>query len=138
MIAATNPKDHELYEQHTGYTVGPDFRGIKYVENDEVLAVIGYDHWTPAAVQMHIWCGDMRAFKDKTLLRAAFEYPFEQAKKVVALAVTPADNVASLKFSDWMGFKEIGRVKDGWAVGVDMIVKEIRKDACPWLGAKNE
>ena len=134
-LAPTTQADHELYEQHTGYRTSGDFRGIGCTDKEtgETLAVVGYDYWTPNAVQMHIWIKDMKALVGRVLLKEAFAYPFEQAGRTVVIATTPADNTDCLAFTKWIGFTELYRIKDGWSIGVDMVIQELRKDNCPWL-----
>ena len=134
-LGPTTDADHQLYEQHTGYRTTSDFKGIKAVDDKtgETIAVVGYDYWTPNAVQMHIWIKDMKALNGRVLMREAFAYPFEQAGRGVVIGTTPADNEACLAFTKWIGFVELYRIKDGWSVGVDMVIQELRKENCYWL-----
>jgi hypothetical protein len=32
-----------------------------------------------------------------------------------------------------MGFRETFRLKNGWDIGVDMVLKEMHRDECRWL-----
>lgn len=49
------------------------------------------------------------------------------------IGLTPADNEKSVKFNEHIGLREIGRITDGYKIGVDFIVTRIDRDTCRWL-----
>lgn len=129
-----NRDDFVLYEKHTGYRVDPnEFRALKAVKDGKVLGIIGLDYWTPAAVQMHVWIGSPAALRGGIFLREAFRYAFHTNGRKVAFGIIPSDNEKALKFIWNVGFTEIARLKDGWDVGTDMVINEIRPGNCRWL-----
>ena len=126
--------DYRLYEQNTGYIVNPvQFRGLKAVKDGKILGIIGLDYWTPTAVQMHVWVGSPMALRGGRFISEALRYAFITCGKKVAFGIIPSDNVKALKFIWHVGFVEIGRLKDGWDNGVDMVINEIRPGNCRWL-----
>lgn len=127
-------EDHLLYEQKTGYRTDPaEFRAIKAVKDGKILGIIGFDYWTPTAVQMHVWIGTPAALRDGIFLKEVFTYAFVTNKKKVAFGIIPSDNVKALKFIWNVGFTEVTRLKDGWDDGIDMVINEIRPGNCRWL-----
>ena len=139
MIIASTKEDEQFFFEKVSYKPGADFKGIKLVDGSSILAMVGYDYWTENSVQMHVWFGDSpAALKGREFLHEVFSYPFEFAKRGIAIGVTPAHNVASLRFQRFLGFEEKYRILDGWAIGDDMIISELRRENCVWLRPLNE
>jgi hypothetical protein len=133
LMQPTGPQDNVRFQQETGYRIGPDFRGIKAVVDGEIIGMVGYDLWTPNSVNMHVLACVPIAMMSPAVVRNVFEYPFVQAGRSVVIGNIPGYNDKCLAITEWLGFKEIYRIKDGWEKGVDMVVKEMRKEDCRWL-----
>ena len=118
------------------YSPSRDVRSVVFEDNGEVMCAAVYDHWTVYAVQMHVWSGNPKYLFNPEFLRAAFSYPFVFANKGIAFAVTPGDNTASLAVSRSLGFGEVSRIKDGWDLGTDMVIQELRRENCRFLEAQ--
>lgn len=128
MIRAATPNEVEYVCSQLPIPYQP---GIKGVIN--AGAMVLYDGWTPNAVQLHVYSTGPRFLLDPVYIKEIFTYPFVQCGKSLAYVVTPANAEASLKVSRALGFREVFRQKDGWDVGIDMIVKEMRKEDCKWI-----
>ena len=96
-----------------------------------IVGMVGYDGWTHTACSMHVAIETPAAVR--ALLRPAFDYAFNHKQRKVVLGITPGDNAAALRFNRHLGFSQVHRVKDGWAEGIDLVVQEMRRDACRWL-----
>jgi RimJ/RimL family protein N-acetyltransferase len=129
MIIAANGLQIGLLCQATGLVPTPHVKGVAQVIDGVTTAVVGYDRWTENAVEMHIWIHRMTP----AFVRAAFEYPFVQAGKGLVLGVTPGNNTAALALNERLGFKVVHVVKDGNAVGEDLVIQEMRKRDCKWV-----
>lgn len=132
MIQAATPEDILVFSKLVSYKPTSGFRGIKLVKDNVIRAMVGYDRWAPNSVQMHIYISDKFAMNHQ-FVREAFTYPFVTCDKGVAIGVTPADNLDALKFNENIGFVETYRMKDGWDVGVDVVVQEMRRENCRWI-----
>jgi hypothetical protein len=133
MIEATNADDLAEFMSATSYVPTQNFKGIKLTTVDgELRAMVGYDFWTHNAVQMHIWIKHPEAYLDREFIQEAFSYPFNNGRNLV-IGVTPGDNKRALEFNRKIGFVETYRVKDGWSLGTDMVIQEMRLDQCRWL-----
>lgn len=62
-----------------------------------------------------------------------FNYVFNTCDKGVIIGVTPSNNERALRFNKRVGLTEIYRIKDGYAVGIDYVVQELRKENCKYL-----
>ena len=102
-------------------------------ENGGVGAMAIYDRWTPTAVEMHAYsAGPQYVFRPE-FCKAIFEYPFVQQNKMLAFAVTPCDNIASIALARFLGFREVYKIRDGWDLGTDMVIQELRRENCRFL-----
>lgn len=133
MIQAANATDVEQFMKATSYRPTEDFKGVKLVREGELVAMAGYDFWTPNAVQMHIWIPKKSGFT-REFIREGLRYPFQIGNRKLIVGVTPGDNLLALEFNRRIGFVQKYRVKDGWSDGVDMVLQELRREDCRWLG----
>lgn len=112
------------------YNPTEGLRGITYGEG---LAVVGYDNWTPNSVFMHCWSRATHPWFDKRYLKEIFRYPFEICGKGLVIGCTQGDNTPIIEFCRRVGFTETYRVKDGWKLGTDLVIQEMRRENCRWL-----
>jgi hypothetical protein len=133
VIEAATWEDIQRFKLAVSYTPSADCKGIKIHEGGEIQGIVLYDYWTENAVQMHVWIPDPRCLSGRVFFREAFRYPFELGNRGLAIAVTPAHNTASLRLQKFLGFVEKYRIQDGWAIGEDMVISELKRENCVWL-----
>lgn len=133
MIARTAPPEHfPWFTERTGYLMPSDFTAIEAVDGaGRILGMVGFDHWMPNSAHIHLAMDSAAAVLP--LLRKAFEHPFQRARVGVLVAVIAASNPKMLRLAERLGFRETGRIRDGWAVGSDSIVLDMRREECRWL-----
>src|SRR5688572_9038174 len=117
------------------YNPTAGLRGITYGDGD---AVVAYDNWTHNAVFMHCWSRATKPWFDRRFLREIFRYPFEICGKGLVIGFTQGDNAPVLKFCHRVGFRETHRVRDGWKLGTDLVIQEMRRENCRWLKERSE
>lgn len=124
----------ELLELCRGLQYSPhtDLKGLTGIDgNGRIAAVIGFDGWTYGAVCLHSWIRDKSALS-REFLREVCLYPYRSGRKVL-VGNTPANNAEALRFNKHYGFKEVHRIRDGYAPGVDLVIQELRLDeSCRW------
>ena len=101
-----------------------------------IVAAIVLDSWTANSCTAHI------AIEDPLVLRHGFlelgcDFIFNHANRGVVIGLVPANNHKALKFDKHIGFKEVYRIKDGYAVDVDYVILEMRRESCRWLTPRN-
>jgi len=133
VIRASTHQEIGVLCNRTGLVPTPYMKGISLISENRILAVAGYDRWTDNCVEMHIWAD----FLIPGFVRAAFEYPFIQAGKGLVIGVIAGNNVAALSFTQRLGFEVKYVIKDGNAVGVDLVLQEMRKENCRWIRRLN-
>lgn len=92
--------------------------------------VAGYDKWTHNAARLHLLLGH---YVSMDFFREAFRYPFVIAKKNVLVAEITESNMRSRKLALHLGFHELARIADGWAVGDDTVIYTLRRANCRFL-----
>lgn len=133
-VHATPTSGFAWMTERSGYTPGPGFRAL-HVEDaaGRVLAMVGFDGWTPAAVWMHVAVDAPHVAR--TLLRFAFDYAFRQCGKHHVMGLVRASKVGLLEMSRRAGFAEVARLRGGWAADEDMVILQMRRDECRWIPA---
>lgn len=132
MVRAATLEEFRWLTERTGYEPGAGFRAIVQEAGGRLLGLVGFDGWTPGAVWMHVATEAPGACRG--LLRAAFRYAFEEAGRRVALGMVRASNKRSLRLAERLGFREVGRLREAWAPGEDMVLLEMRREECRWIG----
>ncbi len=115
------------------YSPSSGFRGISYVVQSSTLAVVAYDNWTDNAVFMHCWSQATKPWFDSRYLHEIFTYPFQTCNRGLVIGLTQGDNVPIIEFCRRVGFKETYRIKDGFKLGTDLVIQEMRREDCRWL-----
>ena len=110
-----------------------DTKGIVSVnERGEYDAACVFDAWAPNSVQAHI-CIENPFVIRSGFLHECFDYVFNQCGRGIMLGPVPSDNKEALRFDKHIGFTELGRIKDGYDIGIDWVILEMRKENCRWL-----
>jgi hypothetical protein len=115
----------------THYSPGHDWKAIEAINGkNELQGLVLYDHFTPNSAQIHVYV--VNPFGCLRLRREAFRYPFEMLQRNVLIGIVESQSKA-LKFALELGFREVGRVKDGFSDGSDSVILEMRKHECKWV-----
>ena len=116
--------------------IGASFRAMEAVDaQGRILAMVGFDGWTPAAVMLHVALEHPGALRH--VLRPAFGLVFDPeprgCAKTLINATVLGDNAKSLRLVKHLGFRETHRVRDGWDRGIDIVLFEMRRQDCRWV-----
>jgi RimJ/RimL family protein N-acetyltransferase len=130
------PEHYPWIAERAQLVLSPGFRAIEAVDAEErILGMVGFDGWTPGAVSMH------QAIEHPIALRRllgpafgiAFDPPPLGAGKRTVIGTVLSTNAAALRLDRHVGFREVGRITDGWDAGVDLVMLEMRKEDCRWI-----
>lgn len=118
--------------ERTGCSLMQDTRVIKAVDDTgRTRGMVVYGGWAENSVQVHMAVDTPLAWR--ALLPGVFTYPFLEAGRGILLGTIRSDNRKALILVRHLGFEVIHRVRHGMAVGVDMVLVEMRRENCPWL-----
>lgn len=98
-----------------------------------IRAVATYNMFYDGGCHMHVASDGSRAWANRGVLRAGFEYPFVQLGLSRLTAPIPCDNVASQILALKLGFSFEGRLR-GYYSGIDAIIFGMTRDECRWVG----
>jgi hypothetical protein len=96
-----------------------------------VLGVVAFTGFWGRVCSVHL-AGEGN-WVNRNLIWRSFDYPFRQVGVQAVLAPISAGNARSLNFAQRMGFKEVHRIRDGWADDVDLIILQLLREDCHWL-----
>ena len=68
----------------------------------------------------------------RSILREVFTYVFYQLDCKVAIGWVSSGNAKSMRLTQHLGFKEVGRIADGCSDG-DLVYFAMRKTECRWI-----
>jgi hypothetical protein len=123
---AAVPADYEAFTAATHYYPGPQFGGIVAWfwdgQHNVTAGMVGMDGWTNTCVSMHWYIKYPRCLLP--LWREVLKYLTLHGKRKI-IGTTPSNNTRALRtMFDKLGWQQIARIKDGWDVGVDIIISE--------------
>lgn len=128
-VRAATPGDFAWFQVRTGYLLPANARGLAVGEPPR--AMVAFDGWKPNSACAHVSIEAPGACRH--LLTEAFRYAF--AAVGVLVAMIRANNLRSIRLARHLGFRDTHRVRDGWQVGEDLLVLEMRREGCRWLRA---
>ena len=131
IFRAATPYDLRAMPEDARPLVVQDTRGITAEHDGKIQAVCIFDSWSPNSCMIHIWIANPFVLKHG-FAEEVFKFVFDSGRELI-IGNTPSDNPKALKFIKNIGFKEVFRVKDGFAIGVDYVITEMRKSECRYL-----
>ena len=115
-----------------------DLQAIFWVNEDNLIEwVIGYTAFIGKTCQMHM-VNLKGGYTPKQLLRAAFEYPFNQLGIEKAFGIVNSLNTKAMEYDKKLGFKEAVRFAGMHEDGGDLVVFEMNKADCRWIREQNK
>lgn len=104
------------------------------VEADDgsLIAGVVFDGFVTGARCSMQCAGEGSRWCSRELLWHCFNYVFNRCAVKTVVNLVRADNAASIRFTQHVGFKEIGRIRDG-AGDCDLIIYQLHKDDCRWI-----
>ena len=135
------PFEHVLHGNWVRQFIQPVFtEGMKGVmahrDDGSVAGGVILDCWTPNSCQVHIGAETPMVWKHG-LHKEVFKYVFETTGRKFMFGFTPSSNDKAINFNEHIGFKEVYRVPDGYADGIDFIVYRLDKAECEYLEISN-
>lgn len=115
-------EDVYTFCHEVGFYPDGQFGGIVAFHDDKVMGMVGFDDWTKTSVRLHWFIKQPRCLMP--LWREVVTYLDQHGRKK-AVGMTPSDNIKALRMIfRHLGFVEVGRIKDGYDEGIDLIISE--------------
>jgi hypothetical protein len=132
LVRAALPEHYEWIASRVGFKPTETMTAIEVVDaKGEPLAMASFDNWGHNCCEMHFAAETPIALRP--LARAAFDYIFNELGREYIIALTPASKTTALRWRERVGYREIHRLKDGWAKGDDLVYSVLHRDDCRLL-----
>jgi L-amino acid N-acyltransferase YncA len=126
-VRAAPPEAFGWLEGRTGCVLTRCARAVMAVDaSGRIRGMVAYDSWTETAAFAHMAVDSPSVWR--ALLRPALEYAFVQLGRRLLLGTILASNARSMAFVEAVGFREVHRVRGGWAEGVDLVLWQLRRE----------
>lgn len=126
----TTRQDGAVWVPGAGHTIG------LIDDNNQPIAVVYFDNYNEANVNMHIAAEPGKRWLTREFLWYCFFYPFEQLKVKRITGLVASNNAAARKFDEHIGFTLEATLKDAHPGG-DLLVYCMRREQCRWLTLKD-
>jgi len=110
------------------YTTGV----VAYDNKAEICAVFVCDGFTADACGVHLAIDNPFVLRHR-FLEECLGYIFGQRGRKRCFGTVPANNRKALKFNTNIGFRQVNRIADGYATGVDLIIMRMDADNNRWF-----
>lgn len=120
-------------QERIGVTFRDDAKTIGLERDGQVVAVVVFDNFSETDAYMHIASDGTRAWMSKSLLLAAFAYPFTQLGLLRVTGLVPADNADALRFDEHIGFEREGYHPKAGPGGRDLISLGLLREKCRFI-----
>lgn len=109
------------------------YEAIGIEKDGEIIGGAVIDNYiTEGRCSIHC-AGIGKKWLSREFVFVVFDYVFRQLKCNAVINVIDGRNLASIKFTAHLGFKEVHRVKGGSANGADAVIFEMQKTECRWI-----
>lgn len=109
---------------------------IGQLKNNLIIGAVGFTHHINKSILIHS-AGLDKTWVSRDLLRAVFDYPFNQLGCNVLIGQVGSKNHAAKRFNEHLGFKTVCVIKDAHENG-DLVIQTMTKDKCKYLERKEE
>ena len=130
----TRPDEWTWVEKRAHPTRCADTQGIVAYDDStlQIAGIVIMDSWTASGCQAHFAIDKPMCIRRGLFSEVAHHVHVVCGRKYI-FGLIPADNDRAYKFDLKMGFKEVSRVPDGYAEGVDYIVVRMSREENRWL-----
>jgi RimJ/RimL family protein N-acetyltransferase len=120
-------------QQRIGVTFRRDAYTMGLERDGQIVAVVVFDSFSETDACMHIASDGSRGWMSKSLLLAAFAYPFTQLGLLRLTGLVPADNADALAFDEHIGFVREGYHPKAGPDGKDLVSLGLLRENCRFI-----
>jgi len=127
-------EDWAWCNKHVGIIQTSDTSGIMAVDTEkkEIVAAALMDNWTTNSAQCHFIITNPMVLRHK-FLECVSNFLFIEKGLAVIYGFIPGDNKKAVRLNKHMGFTVKATLEDGFAVGVDYIFMEGKRENCRYI-----
>ena len=127
--AMDGPRDWGWIRERLPLKQVEDTKGIVAERDGELVAAVVFDNWTFSSVSVH------QVVTTPMVLRHGFfeevaKYVYDTCEKYQMIGLVPGDKPDIKAFDEKIGFREVARIPNGHAMGVDTIIMTMTAEQC--------
>lgn len=136
MLVRVAPVDHYGWiAERARLAIGSEFQALEALHADSrIVGMVAFDSPTPNSICMHVALEHPAAARH--LIVPAFRAAFIDLDRRIVYGQVLSNNPRALALDLHLGFREVARLRDAWAPGVDKIWLEMRREDCRWLDVR--
>lgn len=126
------PHEWDWMRRRTHLIACEDSKGIVVYDNNGIAAIAVFDSFTVDGCSVHLAIDNPLAIRHGLFSEVA-RHAFHACGRKRVFGLVPSNNEKALKLDRHIGFKEVARIPNAVAEGVDYIVMCMEKSECRWL-----
>lgn len=129
----TTGQEWEWFQSRTKTILCADMKGmVAYNEDRTLVAACVADSFGPDNCNVHMAIDNPMVLRNGFLSLIA-DWLFIQNNRKRIFGLVPSNNDKALKLNQHIGWREVNRIEDGVAEGIDYIIMRMDRDECTWL-----
>lgn len=122
---------------HAQVQPSPDMKCLGWVTDDtnKLVIVVGLHGFMGGVAQIHLAFEPGWHFSPREMLRAVFDYAFNQTGREMLIGVVNSKNDSAMKMDLHLGFKELYRLPGMHDDGGDIVLLGMKKSECRYIAA---
>lgn len=133
LIYGDEPRLLSWAQERIGVAFRRDAYTLGLEKGGQIVAAVVFDNFSECDCNMHIASDGTRGWMNKSLLLAAFAYPFSQLGLLRLTGLVPADNADALAFDEHIGFVREGYHPKAGPGGTDLISLGLMRENCRFI-----
>lgn len=126
-MIVSGPWLHEWIQPRVPLARSLDNRYIGWQEHGKLSAVVMFSDFHGKTCQIHV-AAEGKQWMRKEFLWYTFYYPFVECDYYWLASPIRAKNLQALRLNTNLGFEEFASLKDGYAMGEDIILQRVHRD----------
>ncbi len=133
-LEVVSDRERALKHCEEYFSIGDDtsIKGICLLRDGEVVAATLYQDYNGSNIWAHIAGSPGTNWVNRVFLREIFAYPFRQLKVQRISLWIEANNLASRRFAEKLGFKHETTLRAAGRGGLDATIYCMFRDWCRW------
>jgi hypothetical protein len=123
----------QFLKQRAGVAPSADLKLMGWIQDRKLCIVVGFNGFLGSVCQVHMAFAEGFHFAPRAMLKAVFEFAFNDAGRKQLLGVVNSRNVKAMKFDTHLGFVEEHRLPGMHDNGGDLVLLSMTRSQCRYL-----
>ena len=110
---------------------------VAYDKNEKICAAFVADSFTIDSCGVHLAIGNPACIR-RGFLNECLHFIFVTRGRKRAFGIVPSNNLKAIRFNEHIGFREVARLPDGYATGIDYVYMRMDADNNRWVNLQQQ